>query len=43
VADGGSGGQGGSVILEADKFVGSLSNLRKSHFFGNNGEKGWVI
>jgi len=42
VADGGSGGNGGDVYLEADRFVDSLSSLRKSHFFGFNGEKGWV-
>lgn len=37
---GGDGGDGGDVIFIADETVPSLSYLRKSHIFGNDGRKG---
>lgn len=39
---GGDGGKGGDIILIADDTVSSLNKLRKAHFFGNNGEKGYI-
>lgn len=39
---GGDGGKGGDVILIADESVGSLSALRKAHYLGNEGKKGYV-
>ena len=39
---GGDGGQGGDIIFLADDTVSSLSSLRKSHIFGNDGIKGTI-
>lgn len=38
--NGGNGGKGGDIILQADNTVFSLAFLRKGHFTGNNGLKG---
>jgi len=38
--NGGNGGKGGNIILQADSSVYSLAFLRKGHFTGNNGFKG---
>ncbi len=37
---GGDGGDGGDIIFVADETVPSLSYIRKSHIFGNDGGKG---
>ena len=39
---GGDGGHGGDIIFLADETVSSLSSLRKSHIFGNDGDKGTI-
>lgn len=38
--DGGSGGNGGNIILISDKDISSLSYIRKYHYEGNHGKRG---
>ncbi len=40
--DGGDGGHGGSVYFRATGRLSSLYDLRRAHFFGNNGKYGLV-
>jgi GTP1/OBG len=43
VPSGGDGGDGGDVYFRATGRLGSLYDLRRAHFYGNNGKYGMVI
>lgn len=40
--DGGDGGDGGDVYFRSTARISSLYDLRRAHFFGNNGKPGMV-
>lgn len=40
--DGGDGGDGGHIYFRATGRLNSLYDLRRAHFFGNNGTSGMV-
>ena len=42
VADGGNGGNGGDVYFRSTGRLSSLYDLRRAHFYGNNGKCGMV-
>lgn len=42
VPDGGDGGDGGDVYFRSTGRLSSLYDLRRAHFFGNNGKSGLV-
>lgn len=41
--DGGNGGNGGDIVLEAHDSIFDLSHLRKKSIHGNNGNSGSII
>lgn len=42
IPDGGEGGNGGDVYFRSTERLSSLYDLRRAHFYGNNGKYGLV-